>query len=104
MHQKINNQQDFNKISDTPSIKKQKQSSQNEPPISENRNTSKPNNTQPNNTDQALTQEQKVNQENLKRIMNGEKTTLLSLRNIEWRTVKTEMENIESSINLDINK
>ena len=29
-----------------------------------------------------------MNQENVKRIMNGEKTTLPSLRNIEWRTLK----------------
>ena len=32
---------------------------------------------------QTLTQEQKVNLKNLKGIMNGEKTTLPSLRNIE---------------------
>ena len=55
----------------------------------ENRNT-----TQPNNTEQTLTQEQKINLENLKRIMNGEKTTLPSLRNIEWRIVKMETEKI----------
>ena len=42
------------------------------------------------NTEQTLTQEQKVNQENFKRIMNREKITLLSLRNIEWRTIKTK--------------
>ena len=35
---------------------------------------------------QTLSQEQKLNLENLKRIMNSEKTTLPSLRNIEWRT------------------
>ena len=35
-----------------------------------------------------------VNLENLKRIMNSEKTTLPSLRNIEWRTVKTEKNEI----------
>ena len=70
-----NNEQDSYTISDTPSIKKQKQSHQNEPPTSENRNT-----TQANNTEKILTREQKVNLENLKRIMNGEKTTLPSLR------------------------
>ena len=43
---------------------------------SENGNTSKPNNVQPNNPEQTLTQEQKVNQENLKRIMNSEKNYL----------------------------
>ena len=43
---------------------------------------------------QTLTQEQKVNLENLKRNMNSEKTTLPSLGNIEWRTVKTEKNKI----------
>ena len=47
-----------------------------------------------NNTEQTLTQEQKVNLENLKRIMNREKTTLSSLKNIEWRTVKTKTNKI----------
>ena len=46
------------------------------------------------NPEQTLTQEQKVNLENLKRIMGSEKTTLLSLRNIEWRTVKRETNKI----------
>ena len=55
-------------------------------------------NTQPNNTEQTLTQEQKVNFKNLKRFMNGEKTTLPSLRNIEWRTVKMETEKINQVI------
>ena len=36
----------------------------------------------------------KVNQQNLKRITNIEKTTLPSLRNIELRTVKTERNKI----------
>ena len=70
IHQKIDNEHDSNTISDTPCIDKQNQSNRNEPPTSENRNA-----IQPNNTEQALTQEQKVNLENLKRIMNGEKTT-----------------------------
>ena len=80
-----------NSISDTPSINKEKQPNQNEPPTSENRNATQPNNAQPNNPEQTLTQEQKVNLENLKRIMNGEKTTLPPLRKLEWRTVKMEM-------------
>ena len=50
--------------------------------------------TQPNNPEQIATQEQKVNLENLKRIMNGEKTTLPSLRNIEWWTFNTETKKI----------
>ena len=87
----MNNEQDTNTISDTPSINKQKQCNRNKPPISENRNNTQPDNTQPNNTEQTLTQEQKVILENLKRIMNREKTTLPSLRSIEWRTVKAEM-------------
>ena len=45
-------------------------------------------------SEQTLTQEQKVNLENSKRIMNGKKTTLPPLRNIEWGTVKTETEKI----------
>ena len=44
----------------------------------------------PNNPEQTLSQEQKLNLENLKRMLNSEKTTLPSLRNIKWRTVKTE--------------
>ena len=74
---------------DTSNIYKQKQSNRNEPPTSENGNTTKPNNAL-----QTLTQEQKVNLENLKRIMNSEKTTLPSLRNIEWGTVNTETNKI----------
>ena len=53
--------------------------------------------TQPNNLEQTLTQEQKVNLGNLKWIMNSEKTTLPSLRNIEWRTVKTETNKINQA-------
>ena len=39
-----------------------------------------PNNTQPNNPEQILSQEQKLSQENWKRIIKSEKTTLPSLR------------------------
>ena len=46
--------------------------------------------TQPNNPEQTVSQVQKVNLENLKRILNGWKTTLPSLRNIERRTVKAK--------------
>ena len=74
-----NKEQNSNTISDIPSINKQKHSNQNEPPTSENRNT-----TQPNNTEQTLTQKQKVNLENVKRIINREKNTLLS----PWLTLK----------------
>ena len=86
IYQKKINKIVSNTISDSPSIDKQKQSNRNEPPTSKNIN-----NTQPNNTEQTLTQEQKKKKlKCLKRIMNGKKTTLPSLRNIEWRTVKTE--------------
>ena len=60
----------------------------------ENGNTTEPNNAQPNNPKQKLLQEQKVNLENLEKIMNSEKTSLPSLRNIEWRTIKTEANKI----------
>ena len=48
------------------------------------------NQTQPNNPEQTLSLEQKLNLENLKRIMKSGKTTLPSLRNIECRTVKAK--------------
>ena len=89
IHQKINLDLDSNTVPDTSNINKQKQPNWNEPLTSKNINS-----TQPNNPEQALTQEQKINLENLKRIKNGGKTTLQSLRNIEWRTVKTETNNI----------
>ena len=60
IHQKTNNNQDTNTITDTLSIDKQEQSNRNELPTSKNRNTTQLNNTQPNNTEQALTQEQKL--------------------------------------------
>ena len=85
----MNNEQADNTVPETSTINEQKQSNSYEPPTSENVNTTQPNNAQPNNNKKTLSQEQKANQENLKRIMNSEKTT--SLRNIEWRTVKTEM-------------
>ena len=66
----------------------------NELPTSENGNATQPINAQPNNPKEILSQEQKVNLENLKRIMNSEEITLPSLRNIEWRTVKTETNKI----------
>ena len=85
IHQKTNNEQDTNTITDAASIYKQEQSNRNEPLTSENRNT-----THPTKTELTLAHEQKLDLENVKRIMNGKKTTLPSLRNIEWRTVKTE--------------
>ena len=50
--------------------------------------------TVPSNSTEKLSQEQQTNTENLKRIMNSEKTTLPSFRNMEWRTLKTETNKI----------
>ena len=69
-NQKINNEQDSNTISDTQCIDKREQSNWNEPVASENRNAH--NQTK----EKTLIQEPKINLENLKRIMSGEKTTL----------------------------
>ena len=55
-------------------------------------NPTQQNTTQQNNL--ILTQEQKLILKNLKRILNSEKTTLPSLRNIEWRIVKAEMNKV----------
>ena len=55
----------------------------NEQPTLENKNSTIP-----------LSQEQKTNVENVKRIMNSVKTKLPSLRNIKWRTLKTETNKI----------
>ena len=82
----------------TSSIDKQEQSNQNEPTTSENRNT-----TQSNNTEQTLTQEQKINSKNLKRMMNGKKTTLPSLRNRIEYSQDGNGKN-KSSTNIYINK
>ena len=76
-----------NTLPDTSNINKQKQPIQNEP-TSKNGNPTQPNTTQQNNLE--LTQEQKLILKKFKRILNKEKTTLPSLRNIEWRIVKVE--------------
>ena len=72
-------------MSDSQNIDIQEQSNRKEPQTYKNRNTS-----HTNNTEKTLTQEQKTNFENLKRIMDGKKTTLQSLKNIDWRKVKAE--------------
>ena len=82
IYQKIHNEQDSNTLPDISSINKQKQPHRNEPPTSENGNTTQLNNAQPKNPEQTLTQEQKVNLENLKRIMNSEKTNSDDVENI----------------------
>ena len=71
IHQKINNQQGNNTVPGTSNINKQKQPNQNEPPTSENGNP-----TQPNRPEKTVSQEQKLNLEKLKRIMNSEKNNL----------------------------
>ena len=50
------------------------------------------------NPTETLSQEQQTNLENLKRIMNSVKITLSSLRNIEWRTLKTETNRINQML------
>ena len=87
IHQKINDQERRNTLTNSSNINKQKQPTQNEP-TSDNGNPTQPNTTQQNNLE--LTQEQKLILKDLKRILNSEKTTLQSLRNIEWRIVKAE--------------
>ena len=86
--------QNYNTVPDTSGGVKHTQSNKNEPQTSANENTTVPNDTLPNNQEETLSQEQKVNLENVKRIMSGEKTILLSLRNIEWKTLKTDTNKI----------
>ena len=54
--------------------------------------------TVPSNATETLSQEQQTNLKNLKRIMNRGKTTLQSLRNIEWRTLETETNRINQML------
>ena len=82
-------------VPDTPSGVEQEQSNEKEPQTSANENTTVPNDTLSNNQVETLSQEQKVNLENVKRIMNSEKTILPSLRNIEWKTLKIETNKID---------
>ena len=61
---------------------------------SANKNTTLPNDTLPSKQEETLSQEQKLNLENVKRIMSSEKTILPSLRNIELKTPKIETNKI----------
>ena len=81
-HQKTH-KQNYNTVPDTASGVKQKQSNEKELQTSANENTTLPNDTLPSNQEETLSQEQKTNLENVKRIMSSEKTILPSLRNIE---------------------
>ena len=82
-------QKQDNTILDTSSDANQKQHTRNELPTFENENAILPSNPK-----ETLSQEQKTNLEYLKTIMNREKTNLPSLRDIEWRTLKTETNKI----------
>ena len=86
--------QNYNTVPDTSGSVKQKQSNAKELQTSANENTTAPNDILPNNQEETLSQEQKVNLENVKRIMSNEKTILPSLRNIEWKALKIETNNI----------
>ena len=91
IHQKINDQQNgTNTLPRTLNNNKQIQLIQKEPLTLKNVNSSQPNTAQPNKPEQTLSEEQKLYLENLKRVMNREKITLPSLRNIEWRIVRAE--------------
>ena len=93
MHQKTNTQDD-NTVPDTLRVDKQNQPNRNEIPCSGNENATLSNNAQPSNPKETLSQEQKIDLENVKRMMNSRKTTLPSLRNIEWRTLKIKTNKI----------
>ena len=78
IHQKTL-KQNYNAVPDTPSgVKKKQQSNEIEPQTSANESTTLPNDTLSNNKEETLSQEQKVNLENVKRVMNSEKTILPS--------------------------
>ena len=100
IHQKTL-KQNFDTVPDTSSHAKQTQSNEKEPQTSANENTTLPNDTLPNNQEETLSQEQKVNLEHKKRMMNRKKTIQPSLRNIEWKKLKIETKNI-NHILLDI--
>ena len=84
IHKKINDQERRN----THQISINKNSSSKMNQIRKMETPTQPNTTQQNNLE--LTQEQNLILKYLTRILNSEKTTLPSLRNIKWRIVKTE--------------
>ena len=79
----------YNTIPVTSSDANQRQHTINELPTLENKNA-----TLPSDPEETLSQEQKRNVENIKRIINREKTNLPSLRNIELTTLKTQTNKI----------
>ena len=93
IHQKTH-KQNYKTVPDTSIGVKQKQSNEKELPTPANEKTTLPNDTLPSNQEETISQEQKINLENVKRIMSSEKTILPSLRNIEWKTLKIETNKI----------
>ena len=81
IHQKIH-KQNYNTVPDTSSGVKQKQSNKKELQSSANENTTLPNDTLPSNQEEILSQDQKINLENVKRIVSREKTILPSYKHI----------------------
>ena len=65
--------QNYNTEPDTSSGVKQKQSNEKEVPTPANENTTPPHGTQLSNQEETLSQEQKINIENVRRIMSSEK-------------------------------
>ena len=84
--------QNYNTVPDTSSGVKQKLSNEKELHTSANENPTLPNDTLPSSQEETQSQEPKINLENVKRIISSEKTILPSLRNIEWKTLKIEMD------------
>ena len=72
IHQKTH-KQNYNTVPDTSSRAKQKQSNEKGQLTSANENTTPPNDTLPSNQEETLSQEQKINLENVKRIMSSER-------------------------------
>ena len=93
IHQRTH-KQNYNTVSDSTSGVKQKQSNEKEQPTSENEKNTLPNDTLLSNHEEILSQEQKTNLTSALRIMSSEKTTLPSLRKIEWKTLKIETNKI----------
>ena len=75
-------------------VSNKKQSNEKELKTSANENTTLPNDSLPCNQEETLSQEQKINLENIKRIISSEKTIPSSLRNIEWKILKIETDKI----------
>ena len=98
IHQKINNEQDSNTISDTQGFGKQEHSlTEINHQLCKIETPHTPNNTEQNTNTRTKNKSKKFKE-------NPEWTTLPILRNIEWRTIKMETEKNKSSINIYTNK